>query len=440
MPFVKRWMNDATATLLCMALVIGSLALWVKGGDWIGIDFYQYWAVAQRLEDVASIGVYTGSARSYLLRWLKDKARTPGSTQRMVMIANCRDHFATYQTPFLYSLFYFCLSGNYDLNYRCYEAFLILCYVSGVLGMCYALKYKPEGMLAATLVLIHTFPFVTDVRLGNVNSFQFLLFALYLLVQTHSDRKYPAFIAGTVLGVMSVLKPTFAFVPLLLVITRAAFQQYGTLFRELAGMLCSGVTGIVVSSIVLWSPYCWIDWFMSVATVPENIISLEDGNFSLARPLWNSVGPAGPLFMSGLMVLAVSCVIRLGNLRSRASTEALDNGKRSDMAVAVSVSLGCLIYLLSSRLSWTHNFMLATPMILIGFRPFDSDRPEPHGQILVRRCLAGIAVLGLASLTVDSLLKWSGLMSAAVCLNMSAIGLFILGLLELLWNRSGPVT
>ena len=60
MPFVKRWMNDATATLLCMALVIGCLDfVGEMQGDCRGIDFYQYWAVAQRLEDVAPIGVYT---------------------------------------------------------------------------------------------------------------------------------------------------------------------------------------------------------------------------------------------------------------------------------------------------------------------------------------------------------------------------------------------
>ena len=173
---------------------------------------------------------------------------------------------------------------------------------------------------------------------------------------------------------------------------------------------------------------------MAVATIPEAHILFESGNFGIGRPLWNSFGPKGPLLVSAAMVLVVSGLIGLSRTGYRTSA----GDKDSNVAVAVSVALGCLIYLLSSRLSWPHNFMLATPMILLGFRPFNSDRPEPYGQVLVRRCLAGIAALGLASFTVDSLLLWSGLIGAAVCLNMSAACLFILGLLELLWNRSGP--
>ena len=126
-----------------------------------------------------------------------------------------------------------------------------------------------------------------------------------------------------------------------------------------------------MSSIVLGRRICWIDWFMSVATVPENIICLRMG-ISVWR---DHCGIQLDLQDRCLCQDDGSCrklCYSARQSRSRASTEALDNGKRSDMAVAVSVSLGCLIYLLSSRLSWTHNFMLATPMILIGFRPFDS--------------------------------------------------------------------
>ena len=100
-------------------------------------------------------------------------------------------------------------------------------------------EIQAEGMLAATLVLIHTYPFVTDVRLGNVNSFQFCYLPCTCCVQSYSDRKHLAFMGGTVLGVMSVLKPNLR--------TRAIgpgnhqsrLRANGTLFRELAGMLCS---------------------------------------------------------------------------------------------------------------------------------------------------------------------------------------------------------
>ena len=141
-----------------------------------------------RLLPVLGCGTTYSGHRSYwdlygfgagdMLRWLKDKAHASGSTKRMAMIADCRDHFATYQTPFLYAVFYFTLSGDYDFDYRCYQAVLILCYVAGVLGMCHALRYRTEGTLAAALVLIYSYPFLTDVQFGNVNSLQFMLVAL----------------------------------------------------------------------------------------------------------------------------------------------------------------------------------------------------------------------------------------------------------------------
>ena len=178
---------------------------------------------------------------------------------------------------------------------------------------------------------------------------------------------------------------------------------------------------------------------MAVATMPEAHILYESGNFSLGRTLWDAFGPAGPLLMSGAMVLVVTGLIWLGGKPSRTAAGNRDNDKGNDLAVAVSVALGCLIYLLSSRLSWTHNFMLTTPMLLLGFRPFDSHDPQPYGRVAVRRVLAGIAVLGLTSFAVYPPIEFSTLMSAAV-LNTAAVSLFVLGLLELLWNRSARAT
>ena len=264
------------------------------------------------MADIAPTGVYTAATRDDTLRWLKARAHAPGATKRMTMIADCRNHFTTYQTPVLYSAFYFILSGDYDFDYRCYQAVLILCYVVGVLGMCHALGYRTEGMLAAAVVSIYSYPFATDVQFGNVNSLQFMLVALYIFLESLSHWRHRYFMGGILMGLMFVFKPNLAYLPLVLAVTRLAFRQHRILGIELAGMLCSGVAGIVVSSIVFWSPYCWIDWFMAVATIPEAHILFESGNFGLGRPLWNFFGPKGPLLISLAMVLVVTRIDRVG--------------------------------------------------------------------------------------------------------------------------------
>src|SRR2546421_5279826 len=95
-------LNYARMLFLSLLAVLGLFGGW-GAAPAIGVDFYQFWVVAQTL-DRPGVNVYSNDDRRALGTEFLDKSRRTGNPQ-MIAIAEYRQKLETFSSPFLYSMF-----------------------------------------------------------------------------------------------------------------------------------------------------------------------------------------------------------------------------------------------------------------------------------------------------------------------------------------------
>jgi hypothetical protein len=138
----------------------------------------------------------------------------------------------------------------------------------------------------------------------------------------------------------------------------------------------AAIASVTAGSIYFRSATIWGEWLAALRALPDDIVPVDIGNFSLALIVRQLTGRHASAVLL-LIVVAVTLFVAFRRRPARAGDTAL-------------IALGCVGLHLVSRLVWLHYYVLAIPLIMWLLRP-------AHGSPAVRRQIAGgVALLLIA--------------------------------------------
>jgi len=434
--------RGAASPAVWLALVLVAFSLFRAWNYGIttaaGWDFYQFWAVALAAPEPATGNVYSTEARTRLGRTFYDRAFAPGGSDRQRASAKVRQVLETYSSPFLYTSFRLFSSGDYEADFRSYILTCVLCSAIGIFALCNAFRFSLlTSLMAVAAFLCGYEPLLTDLRVGNVNQLQLLALGLYIWFRSRSGLRYRHVIAGFVLGLGVMFKPNLLFVAGLLTIGWLIRRRYRILVEQYTGAVAASAVAVIVSSAYFRSLRIWFDWLGALKHLPDNITTIEMGNYSLNRLLSDVTGlNPGSFLAVALLGITVFFIWsgRRGRIRGRPRNTDAGDGFLED---ALLLGLGCLVYLISGRLVWMHYLVLAIPMALYLLRPRAAEKPGTAPGILpYSLTTVTILLFGLTPFASGTL----GAKGLALVLSAGLVVLYGLGIREVARPQDGPGT
>lgn len=311
--------------------------VWQSTADSIAADFYVVYVnvcVAGR-DDVPNI--YTPDAQKAVGEEFFARALDSGSRLHHENATNRRSLDSS-SSPFLYASFAW-ISRDYETALRQYRALLIAAYFAGIMLLGRYCRLPPWITMLLFALLVGSFlPFRGDLIVGNVNAIQLFLLALALTV---SERRPE--IAGAILAMLLAAKPNVVFVVVILIAARIVARDFTRLRRELIGGAIGGAIAFTTASLFFDTPRIWIYWIESVRRFGNTLRGVEFNNVTPVLRLCHEYGTWISLVAAAVLVAIVCTVLFSG-------------AKREDLLL---ISLGVLIYDLSSTLVWLHYLVLA---------------------------------------------------------------------------------
>ncbi len=339
MPRVLRILLN---TLAGAAVLYATFTVWRQNERAAGLDFYIYYVAGQLAgrEDVANI--YGPEVQERVGEEYFERAQQSGSELRKYD-AQRRRRLDLVSSPFLFSTLRW-VSRDYERALTQYHAFVLLCFIAGVLLFCRAagVSWAATLFLLAGLLLWYR-GFEADLRVGNVNSIQLLALAVLVAVPR---LRWP------LLGALLLFKPNVMFVPLLFAIARLARREHRALVRELVeGAIGAGIA-FVIASISYGSPRVWLQWVSAANDFYHRLPTRMERNVTPALALFHQYGEWVSYVLAAVLIAFV-CV-------------AIARSKTNDTPLLA--ALGVLIYLLTANVVWLHYMVLAIPAAIVLLR------------------------------------------------------------------------
>jgi hypothetical protein len=436
-------LRRAELALLVLLAVFSLSIAWATAARNVGVDFYQFWVVGQALGRADVTNVYSPGERTRLGAEYRELARREGDA-RQATVAEYRQTLETYSTPFLYAVFKLFSTGDYETDFRNYRFLMLACLVFAVSALARLLGHSLETTLAVIAIFSAWFaPFTSDMRVGNVNSIQLALLAIYLWTVIRLGSRRGDMLGGAILGLGLAFKPNLVFVAGTLALGWILSRRARRLALHGIGAAAGGAAAVAAGTIGFGSPRCWADWLSAIRSLPADIITVDLGNFAPARILGDWFGADVTIVLGLIFCLLVAGAMWRGRPQTPARRPASSrpdllaptagSGPLPDVRAAAA---GCLLTLLTPRLAWLHYFVLTIPIFLIALRPLD-ETSSPGGDVVARRILPALALLGLA---IDPLVNVGIPLSAStqgVVVVLATVLLFALALRELSLDRSG---
>jgi hypothetical protein len=341
---------------------------------------------------------YADAERARMGALYLDRATHGGGSERQVALATHRAVLETYSTPFLYTAMHWLASGDYETDLARWHAVSLLCFVSGVVGICQLLGYSWIATLVVlSALLLYFAPFQSETQVMNVNSVQFGGLALTLLLHRRGDAAGVQIGAGALLGCVAMFKPNIALVVVLLLAALLIERKTQTFLHQCAGLLLGIGFAFASSSLFFGTAACWSNWLQTVQLIPPEIITAQMGNYS---PLLFIAG-AGAAGASPVLTLGL-CLPVLALLWVRRDEPTVGEPARIQRTTTL-VGVGCVAFLLSANLVWEHYFILAIPLLLSCLRPGVQRVPLDPRQWILERVLPGVALFALMATPTQSL-------------------------------------
>ena len=431
MPKTNNFFSNKMLKLLSFSLAAFCLIkAWDYGQANAGLDFYQFWVVGQKIIKEKKINIYSDGVRRSIGSEFFQEAYN-GKSLRLLLAAGHRKAPETYSTPFLYSLFGLFSSKDYDGAYVMYQFFCMACMVFAIMTLSKLLRF-PFTVSMLFLVFFTTCfdPYLSDLRVANVDQIQLGFIALFLWLQSRYDLKAHNFLGGIVLGILIIFKPNLAFVLLLLSISWLMRRQFKKIALEYMGITISVVSALIFSGIMFGSMQCWSDWLRAGMLMPANVIPVGLGNFSFARLIVDWIGINVTKYLMAGLVSITALFIWLGNRKP--VSDGMEILKSEFFEDTLLVGLGCLIYLLSAPLVWIHYYILAIPAIIFILRPIDNFGSQiSKRNIVISRTLSVFAVIMISLTPVQIFFGFKSPYHIAIMVVAGTFLLFILAMQEL---------
>jgi hypothetical protein len=385
----------ASDPALYLALALFCIAIsnsWWSARSSVGVDYYQYWVAGQAVarHDVRSI--YSQSDRRILRDQFLAQATSSsaGRSTRQLLAAQGHPELELFSTPLMYSLFAATTTGDYEQDYWRFRLLCLVVTLASLPTLCHMFGLSPTATLIVTSLLTWLSPpYMSDVRVGNVNQLLLGLLTLFLWSTRHPHRYWRDLFGGFVLGFAVMFKPTISMAAVLLILVWLIDREYRAVLLHALGLFAAVLVALVVSRHYFGSLECWTDWLTLLTTLDSWRISVSLGNESLSRLVLEWTGRD---ISAVLLLCLLGVTLTLAWLGRGRDSGTLDPRlARSSMAVGV----GCVITLLASKLAWLHYFVLAAPLLLYLYRQ-DNDGGT-HDLATDLRRLAVLAAIVLYS-------------------------------------------
>lgn len=349
--------------ILVLLLALFSISIaWHNSSSNSEVDFYQFWVVGQSTGHPGISNVYADDIRERLGAEFFEKAKASTSPGQLA-VAEYRKKLETYSAPFLYALFGLFSTGNYEIDFRNYRLLTLAALIFGIIGLCRLLKHSWLTALAAIAIFTAWFqPVSSDMRVGNVNSLQLTALVLYLWIIIKTPWKHREVLGGVVLGLLLAFKPNLIFIPAVLGI----HWIFGGKFRCLGFHAFGGAIGVTVAILFaatcFRNMHCWTDWLFALRSMPDEIITVDLGNFSAVQFLTGLIGRN-----TGTPIAIVFIGLTIALFWNR--TRSMPCNKKAmpvmeEFPEIFAISIGCLLIVLTPRLAWLHYYELTIPAFL----------------------------------------------------------------------------
>jgi hypothetical protein len=319
-----------------------------------GVDFYHYWAVGKASRFSAEpLGSPYANRDAYAAA-LNARADSGQEDARFEAANRRRRQLDPTGTPLFYACFLF-LPSDYSFAFALHQSLQVLFLVASVFLLGRVHRVSPYETLALGLLLVVVYwPMLSDLRVGNVGSFQ--LAALVALTASAvrdarsgvGERRGGGFLAA--LTFLTMLKPTIGFVTFLLALQlwlrRPASRRLPAFYPSLA----VAAAGFMLPCIAFGSWSVWTDWIVLLRE--RGGFPIQQGNHSTPLLLSEAFGIDVDVAGSGVLLLLL-CSAAIALWRApRGATRFLAD----PMRVA---AIGIVATLALSRLAWAHYFVLS---------------------------------------------------------------------------------
>jgi hypothetical protein len=414
---------------MALALAAAGLAqAWDLGRRSPGLDFYQFWVVAQVAgrDDVPN--VYGDEARARVGEEFIQRSLSDEDSERRRVAARPWRVLVPLGTPLLYTAFRPLSGGSYEGDYQWFRLVSLIACVAGLLGIARLVGHGPAVGLLVLAFVAHSFqPLKSDIRVGNVNEVQLGAIAAYLWLSSRADGSRVQVAAGALLALLVVFKPNL--LPLLPVLAACWFLRgrRRKLARQAVGLAMGAVLGALLPVLAFGSLDAWPNWLAYVTALPPATIPLQYGNMGLSRLLLESLGVDLSWVLAAASLAAVLACLWWGRRRDPAAPT-----PPAAIEDTAAVATGSLVYLLSAPMVWQHYLLLALPGVILLLRD--------GGGAPRRAWPRSVAVGILLAIAVDPMTVAFGvrdLQHQAIAISLALVSLLVLLCLEM--SRWGAV-
>ncbi|MHC4607072.1 MAG: hypothetical protein ACYTAF_09040 [Planctomycetota bacterium] len=274
-----------------------------------GLDFYQMWSIptAAKLSAEPLGSPYVeGDAYFEVLNRHADDSRDP----KLVGVNRRRRSLDLTTSPLTLVCFHLC-SKDYSTSLAVYQVLLLLAFLSGVLLLGFLHRGDVVLTLFLAVLLVVCFqPFASDLRVGNMNSFQLLLLAGALVLAHRIPKAGTAVLKMeqgivflSILALVTLLKPSMILVTVLLAAHLWAKNGAKTFFLSALPASLVAVLLLLLPCVFFGSWGIWGDWLGYLHGSGERLsYPVEYGNFSTTAILSGWFGSSLRWTVVGLAV------------------------------------------------------------------------------------------------------------------------------------------
>ena len=439
--------SNAASSRLDLVIVLLLLA-WAVRVFWLGIaspppgiDYYQFWLVGEAGSKVEITNIYSPEGRESLAQFGRELLAADPSSKRLAAAVGYRRTIETFSTPFLYLALRSVSTGNYDVDLDLFHAFSLACFAFAIMRLCRSCGY---GWRTTCLVLLALLtcsdPLASDTRVANVNQIQLAGIAAYLWLLDDRSPVLRQAVAGLLLAVLILFKPTLGLVFVFLAMGWVADRRWRTLSIQSIAIGIGSTLAVVSSSIFLGSTRAWLDWMAALPDLESAAdVSVRIGNFCISRIATELGAPEVSMPLLAATVLGTAWVVwsgirRFGTLQGP-QRSAYEDGRAEQQRERdyLMLALACAASVVALRLVWVHYYLLVLPLAIYLLRPRLEQVASVRGtwRSPVEAAAVSIAILGVLGGPLRIVMPRSGPYAAALPYVTGAVLLFLFGLIEL---------
>lgn len=342
------------ATLVVVVTATALLHAWAYAMAVEGVDYYQFWVVAQAAAQGRAEDAYNPEGRRQMGAAFAARAAV-SSSDRWRSVARARWTLDTYSTPFLYSIVAWGMGGDYDRDYLVFQAGSLLTYALAIGLLCQALGFSLlEGGLVLTYAVTAFEPFLSDQRVGNVARLQMAALALAMVLLSRRRGGCDA-AAGALLGLSTAFKPTMAISTVAVVLGLLSVRAPRRSLAVATGALVGVAVALLVSAASFGRLDLWASWVRALLDLPPDLVRLAQGNYAPLALLGTEQAKVAALPVTLLLVAMLA-------FAARNTSPTVEPGGRL-------VALGALASLVAAPLAWLHYYTLGCPPSSTCWRP-----------------------------------------------------------------------